>query len=214
MRCPVDFSKAERDVYDNIKNTTLAKMDEVILHESELAKSGMFVNFLQQIESMRLVCNLGLHYHTRHDDDKFIQGASNWTDNAQNFFNIQRRMELISCLQCDSVLDPENIFLDDAFRADPHFSRCLKYTCPNCSHKTLLAGQKIVCGHQPRCPSAPVSLSHSFSEETLGQSLLPAPSSSLELPSKVRALIADLRGLPTDTKWYANKTSTTYQYFY
>lgn len=214
MRCPVDFSKAERAVYDDIKNTTLAKMDEIILHESELATSGMFVNFIQQIESMRLVCNLGLHYLTRHDADKFTQGASNWADDAQKFFNIRRRMDIINCLQCDSVLDPENIFLDDTIQEDPHFSRCLKYTCPNCTHKTLLAGQKIVCGHQPRCPSAPVSLSHSSSEETLSQSLLPSQSSTFELPSKVRALIADLRGLPTDIKWYISKDSTGYQCFY
>lgn len=201
-KCPIDFNKQERTLYDTIRRQTIIRIDDALLHESEFSTSGVYVNFLQQIESMRLVCNLGLHYHTRHDK-LTPHDAMEWSKVAQETFNIQREMDSISCSQCSSILDLSETFFDDPTIQDsPQFSRCLKYTCSECSYRLRLAGHTMVCGHNPRCSVAPVSISYSAFEETpslLSQQKKPT---SIGLPSKVEALISDLKALPSDVKWW------------
>ncbi|KAF2868792.1 SNF2 family N-terminal domain-containing protein [Massariosphaeria phaeospora] len=199
VKCPVDFSKSERALYDTIRQQTITKIDDALLHQSELSTSGAYVNFLQQIESMRLVCNLGLHYHSRHEK-LATQDTADWKTTAQETFNIQREMEPVICSQCSSPLDLAENFLDESLTQDsPQFSRCMKYACSECSHKLRITRQKMVCGHTPRCPIAPVSISNSASEETPGH-ISHKRASTIELPSKVEVLIADLKALPPDVK--------------
>ncbi|KAF2273459.1 uncharacterized protein EI97DRAFT_452386 [Westerdykella ornata] len=196
--CPVDFNTAERTLYENVRQQTLRKAEDALLH-SDLSSSGIFVNFLQQIESMRLVCNLGIFYHNRHEQPSSHE-SSEWTSMAQETFNVHREMEIIACAQCRSILELGNAFTDDSSSHNPHFSRCLQYTCPDCSHKTRLAGHRLVCGHTPRCPVAPISLTSDSIEESIGGLMHPTQTSPPELPSKVRALIADLKSLAPDIK--------------
>ncbi|PSN67187.1 hypothetical protein BS50DRAFT_573926 [Corynespora cassiicola Philippines] len=198
--CPVDFSKAERKLYNDIREQTIAKIDDALLSHSEMAMSGAYVNFLQQIESMRLVCNLGLHYHTRHDKPT-AQEASEWETIAQQTFNIQRNMENITCSQCSSALDlTENLLEETLMQDSPQFSRCLKFSCADCSRKLRLANQKMVCGHPSRCPVAHISISNSAYEETLSDVSRHEKTEALSLPSKVDVLISDLKSQPLDVK--------------
>jgi hypothetical protein len=201
-RCHVDFNKSERALYETIRQQTIAKIDDALLHESELSTSGKYVNFLQQIESMRLVCNLGVHYHTRHNQPS-TQKSEDWTALAQEMFNIQRGMGTVSCYQCSSVLEHDETLLDDpATQESPLFSRCLKYVCADCSYNLKRVGRKMVCGDTPFCPIAPVSISNAALEEmpSLVASQTKGPSAGL--PSKIAVLIADLKSLALDVKWY------------
>jgi len=208
VKCPVNFNKAERALYESIRQQTISKFDDALLHDGELSKSGAYVNFLQQIESMRLVCNLGLHYHTRHEKGS-SQVQTDWPATAQKAFNIQREMETVVCSQCSSTLEMTEGLLDDTLLQDsPLFSRCLKYACAECSHKLRITGLKMVCGHTPRCPIAPVSTSNKELEETYSQSS-GRKSEQLNaggLPSKVEVLVSDLKALPLDVKRYATET--------
>jgi hypothetical protein len=206
--CPVEFSRAERTLYDNIRQQTITKLDDALLRGLELSSSGVYINFLQQIESMRLVCNLGLHYNTRHEK-AMTQEVSNWASVAQEAFNIHREMESVTCSQCSAALDVAEMLFDTSIQENPLFSRCLKYACADCSHKLRLSGYKMVCGHTPRCPIAPVSINNSAFEETLGQLSRPTKTASAELPSKVKVLIADLKALPSDVKRYPPFQSPT-----
>lgn len=205
VKCPVDFSKPERALYENIRQQTITRIDDALAHDTELTRSGAYVNFLQQIESMRLVCNLGVHYYSRHDNTA-SQDAMDWVATAQKAFNIQREMELIICSQCSSSLEMAESLLDESASQDsPQFSRCLKYACAECSYKLRIAGHKMVCGHTPRCPIAPVSISNSAFEESFGQASKQSkqPPSQTSLPSKVEMLISDLKALQPDVKRYA-----------
>ncbi|SPQ24421.1 6db613db-62c9-4e99-888c-c9372a6443fe [Thermothielavioides terrestris] len=65
MTCPVDFSREERAAYDEAREQTITRIDEALHTDSEASRAGVYVNVLQQIESLRLICNLGLHYRTR-----------------------------------------------------------------------------------------------------------------------------------------------------
>jgi SNF2 family DNA or RNA helicase len=163
MRCPVDFTPAERRVYDEIRQQTITKIDEALLQNSEVSRSGVYVNVLQQIESLRMVCNLGLYYRARHDGPlgQQSQEANEWAGLAQRTFNVRRAMELIVCSQCWSSLDLIETSDEQATRESPQFSRCFKFTCSDCLHKLGRAGRTVGCGHSPSCPVAPVSVSSS-----------------------------------------------------
>ena len=205
VKCPIEFSKEERALYDYIRQQTITKIDDDLLHDGEFSKPSSYVNFLQQIESMRLVCNLGLYYNTRHDKAR-SRDALNWASMAQETFNIQREMETIMCSQCSSILEMTESLWDEGLpQESPQFSRCLKYACAECSHKLQVHGQKMACGHTPLCPVAPVSISNSAFEEVFGNfsKSSKATQNPQSFPSKVEALVADLKGLSTDVKRYA-----------
>jgi hypothetical protein len=203
-RCPVDFSRSERTLYDSIREQTIAKIDDALLHESELSTSGKYVNFLQQIESLRLVCNLGMHYNTRHNKNQ-TQKNEDWTVLAQEMFNIQRGMGTMACSQCSSVLEHDDTLLDEsATQESPLFSRCLKYACADCSYKLKRAGRQMVCGDAPLCPIAPVSISNNALEEMPSHLASHTKMPSTGLPSKIEVLIADLKTLAPDVKWYVS----------
>lgn len=201
VKCEVEFSKDERKLYEDVRNQAIRKIDDALVNDMEVARSGLFVNFLQQIETMRLVCDLGLHYHTRHDVRK-CQEITDWATVAQDTFNVQREISTLACSQCSSMLDAITYAPEDGQTQDsPCYSRCLKYACAECSFKLRQAGQRMVCGHTPRCPIASVSLDGSAADCSLNHGVrLNHHSLGIPFPAKVKALISDLKRLPTETK--------------
>lgn len=198
FRCPVEFNERERELYDSTRNATIRKLDDILQHGGNVSAHGSYVNMLQQIESLRLICNLGLNYHNRHDNNN-MQAALDWASEAQRAFNIRREMEVIYCSQCSSILDLTDT-LEDSYEDSPQFSRCLKFTCTECAHRLRIAKKSMVCGHTPRCSVAPVSILDTAFEETLFQLSGKARSLSENMPSKVTALVADLKAQPADVK--------------
>ncbi|KAH6867419.1 SNF2 family N-terminal domain-containing protein [Thelonectria olida] len=204
LQCPVEFTRAERAMYDEILHQAVTRIDEALHQDSELTRSGVYVNVLQQIESLRLFCNLGLHYHTRHDKPMVQSSpeACDWGNVAQHTFNARREMGPIVCLQCSSAVDLTETLLDDlTTMQSPQFSRCMKLTCSECSYKLSRAAWPMECGHNPPCPTAPVSLSSAAFEGASGEVASPMLAQSIGLPSKVEALVADIKTLPPDVKW-------------
>lgn len=65
MTCAVDFSGEERAAYDEVREQTITKVDEALHTNSETSRAGVYVNVLQQIESLRLICDPSLHYYRR-----------------------------------------------------------------------------------------------------------------------------------------------------
>ncbi|KAM0541570.1 hypothetical protein ACHAO7_010466 [Fusarium culmorum] len=175
MQCPVDFNPDERALYDNLRENTIVSIDEASKFGSDSIKPGSYANVLQQIESLRLVCNIGLHYYTRHDKvTKNIPEADEWAKIAQTTFNIEREMVPILCLQCSSASDITETISENPTTAsqNPLFFSCLRFICAEC---TQVSGQNPKCGHKPRCAVAQTDIG---------------------LPSKVKALITDIKSLP------------------
>lgn len=231
---PIDLAPAERALYNTIHAQALAKIDEATHKDSESSRAGVYANALQKIESLRLVCDLGLHYHTRAaatnggDGGKTNGGGGGgggdcseqekWNRNAQNVFNTQRDLGPIACQQCLTTLElTETLLVDDSLAL---LSRCLKFTCSDCARKLRPPSSsssapkktpRLVCGHQPPCPTAWVSTSSAIWEETpdalgldIGTAMSGSPDEDFRLPSKIEALLADLRTLPPDTKWWVS----------
>jgi SWI/SNF-related matrix-associated actin-dependent regulator of chromatin subfamily A3 len=200
----VDFTPEEKAVYEQIRQQTITKINEALGNQLGPSKSSVYVNVLQQIESLRLFSNLGLHYHSRHV--KQLHQSSEpeeWARIAQRTFNSQREMTSLTCLQCSSALGLTDNFLDDAAPSTTpaQFTSCLRYICHDCAEKLNQGGYLIECGHSPPCASSAVSTSAMALEEVGNPSAPQIRMSSINLPSKIRTLIEDIKRAPRDVKW-------------
>lgn len=197
LQCPVDFRPEERALYNKLRQQAIISIDDVLKRDSESSNSGAYVNVLQQIESLRLVCNLGLHYSSRHTKTSQTLQVDDWLGLAQSTFNMQRDMGPIVCLQCSSTLDITEPLLDDLTTSvqDPFFFSCLRFICADCAQKCK---KPVLCGHKPHCAVAHVSTSGHEVESSLSGV---QPQTDKGLPSKVEALITDIKALPPSEKW-------------
>ena len=202
---PVEFTQAERVGYDQLKDRTAMAIDEALKQAHRVSRSGAYVNILQQIESLRLFCDLGLHYHSRHEDGSLASNtATPWATIAQQAFNRSLEMGSILCSQCHSVIDlTQSLYDDPTSQQKPLFSRCLKFACADCASKLAQrgAGASMDCSHTPPCPAAAVSTSISAMEDIPGEQSNSTALHQTELPSKVSALVADILAQPRDVKW-------------
>ncbi|KAJ4007318.1 hypothetical protein NW752_007702 [Fusarium irregulare] len=196
LQCPVDFNSEERALYNRLREKAIVSIDEAMSKDVDSSKTGSYVNVLQQIDSLRLVCNLGLHYDVRHGKSKRNPHAEYWTSLAQHTFNMQREMGPIDCLQCSSTLDITETELEDPTITPqrPLFFKCLSFICSDCAQRL---NKTAKCTHNPSCISAPVSTSGQALESTLSD-MLPQPERGL--PSKIEALLADIKALPSGEK--------------
>ncbi|KAL7948125.1 P-loop containing nucleoside triphosphate hydrolase protein [Trichoderma barbatum] len=128
--------------------------------------------------------------------------TNDWASVAQQTFNVQRGMGPVLCAQCSSTLELAEALFDDSTPAhtSPEFSRCLKFVCGDCTHKLGCANLTAVCHHKPSCPIAPVSISTSVFEDVSSHIPPQITTASTGLPSKVKALVADIKSLPPDVK--------------
>ncbi|KAK5987284.1 SMARCA3-like protein [Cladobotryum mycophilum] len=201
-QCPVEFTEAERSLYEKIKAQAIAHIDDALLHHGDTRRSNSFVNVLQRIEAMRMVCNLGLRYPSRHEAVKQSDShPRDWKDAAQDIFDMRRNMGQIQCSICLSILDSDENFLGDATQSDkPLFFQCLTVTCSNCAKDTSRSGKPFRCEHEPACSVTLVSLDNSWDEIPIQTTYGLGGNYPLEFPTKIKVLLDDLQKLPGDVK--------------
>jgi SNF2 family DNA or RNA helicase len=197
---PIKLSNEERAIYDELREQTVRKMDEALGNETGTLRARCCITVLQQIESLRLFCNLGLHYRSSHEKNLY---SADWNRDAQRTFNTQSEMNPITCLHCSSIFDTSASLLDDATtRQNPLFFSCLRFVCSECLGETKRASRDAKCGHHPSCPVATVSTSNIMMEEVPDLTFQAAPLNPFgSLPSKIQALITDIQTVPADIKW-------------
>ncbi|KAK8081356.1 SNF2 family N-terminal domain-containing protein [Apiospora saccharicola] len=206
LNCPVEFTRDERTVYEKMRMQTITKMDEALNDDSGSYKPGSYMNVLQQIESLRLFCNLGLQFQSRHTQRGTSSPMSetitpdNWSLRAQKTFQAQREIQTMVCRQCDSALEIAETLLDEDTPQMAHFASCLRFACANCTNKLNRHNRSFQCGHQPSCPSHLVSLSGAALDDAPSLGDFSIDEASAGLSSKVQTLISDLKMRPTDEK--------------
>lgn len=202
---PIDFSPEERKMYEEVRDQAIITIEEALQPGPNASSGGIsYVNALQQIESLRLICNLGSSYRSGHDGAA-KRHKEDWISMAQRIFNTRRELDPISCLHCssdvglaDSLLDPSDS------KREGQFFHCLKFCCGECVEKARRSSQDIGCGHRPPCLGSTVSLVGRAIEEA--GSLEPTRmQGNLTLPSKIQALVTDIKALPETTKWYSSR---------
>lgn len=206
LRCAVEFNADERALYNEMKSSTIAQLDKTRLEVGDTSRAMKFVNVIQQINSLRLICDLGLHFHTRHDTAASLydpQKQNSWSQVAQHAFNFQCETGSVSCHSCSSLLDvTEGLLGETSTQLRPQFSECLRFICSDCTHQLYSHSKTITCEHRPCHPIASVSTNINILEEETPQRPSEAEyiSSLTGLPSKVMALVAQLKAQPADRK--------------
>jgi SNF2 family DNA or RNA helicase len=116
LRCVVEFSVDERALYDEIKSQTIANFKETTLESTKRTSSTTFVNIIQQINSLRMICNMGLQYHSRYNNcaaEVDSQGQTNWAEVAQQAFAFQCEAGSIICQLCPSSFNVTETLLGE-----------------------------------------------------------------------------------------------------
>ncbi|KAK0724038.1 SNF2 family N-terminal domain-containing protein [Lasiosphaeris hirsuta] len=199
--CYVEFNSQERELYDQVRTQVIARIDESLNHGTQAALS--FVSILQQIEAMRMICNLGLLYPSRHDiSNQFTKTpeAADWHKIAQSAFISRSAIGPVQCRSCPFLLDTACNPLGDTDSVESLFARCLLFTCSTCVKKMSKKPNAPSCEHIPPCPIAIVSTSPSQLEEPHLPMTLGNLRDSAYRPAKVTALIKDLQSLPSNVK--------------
>ncbi|KAK4444372.1 SNF2 family N-terminal domain-containing protein [Podospora aff. communis PSN243] len=206
LECEVAFSPAERELYDSIRNRAIEQIDSANSQGGDASPSSTYMNVLQQIEAMRLVCNLGLHYSSRHNHSsgdaahhsRALHG--DWIATAQRMFNLRRNISPVQCGVCGLSLETiERLLVDDEKRPSL-FSQCLQFMCSDC---VQTAKDRCHCIHTPRCKVAPISVAGVDMEEPAVAHWGPNVTQGVHyarLPTKVAALVSQLRKVPLDEK--------------
>ncbi|KAG6358592.1 hypothetical protein INS49_012110 [Diaporthe citri] len=197
---PIDFSPEERKMYEEVRSKAIITIEEALQPRPDTSSGVVsYVNVLQQIESLRLICNLGLSYRPGHGGTAQIP-KDDWISMAQRTFNTRRELDPISCLHCSSDIGLAESLLDPSdSKREGQFFRCLKFCCGECVEKAHRLRQEVGCGHRPPCLGTTVSLVGKAMEEA--GSLEPARlQGDFKLPSKIQALVKDIKALPMATK--------------
>lgn len=197
----VEFDHRERELYDQARTRVIARIDESLRIGTQVTSS--FVSILQQIEAMRMICNLGLLYPSRHDtphEPSRAVESDDWQDLAQSAFNYHFDMVPVQCHSCSFALDQRCNPFADVETVKPLFSRCWRFICSSCAQQATRRIAASNCGHVPPCSIAPVSASPLRLEESPLSLSLDKLREISYYPTKVKALIEDLEGQSSDVK--------------
>jgi SNF2 family DNA or RNA helicase len=198
----LDFSPEEQSFYDRAKDGTIRKFDEAMA--SNPVPTGQYLNALQWLNELRLVCNHGL-LHSKRDGNKSLaitpQNTQTWNKSTANkaFETIVSAGEAI-CSVCGNVL----IDGSSSDSPKPFLSKCLTLSCGSCIKDTPSGQPNPTCLHTPLCKSVEVSwLSEHVTKTTIEKSLPKvAPE---QVSTKLRALMDSLKSSPESEKRHARR---------
>jgi hypothetical protein len=161
----------------------------------------MFANIIQQINELRLICNLGIHRKPP-KAETYINNNLWDTPTAQRAMHALTATESPICKSCGLTLDSMGLNGDlgmelafASFRV--WLFSCLAIICERCVKQRSNTG----CHCTFRCPSAMVTCTPGRTES--GASSPAGNESGVEedeLPTKINALVADLLEQPPGTK--------------
>lgn len=194
----VDMTLSERSLYDEIRTQTAYQIEQAIRMRDQLGSTYSYQNVLQRIEAMRMVCNLGLYYHSRHQTTHYGRPQNeSWGQIAQKTFNMRREMDPISCRFCSHLADGMDDTGDEQVgSAMALFSSCWEFTCSVCAGSNANANK--CSAHTPSCHVAAVSVTAVDTSEMLD---IQGMNQAISLPTKVSLLLQDLQAQPLETKW-------------
>jgi SNF2 family DNA or RNA helicase len=192
MTCALDFRLNEKQLYDDVLKAVLQQIRDIHIQGS--GGNMSFQNTLQRVAALRQVCNLGCFY--RQAKDKKLDGSLLLQDarfKAQLSPRYLEDTEVI-CQLCG--INIEDIESELALPI-PHVctSSCQRIICVECSQKFSIPEMEQVM-HAPPCQmviSQPDNTEISFRAHS--------PNLQMPLPTKVDALISQLKEIDDDIKW-------------
>ncbi|KAI1180457.1 SNF2 family N-terminal domain-containing protein [Nemania sp. FL0916] len=187
LRIILDFDNQERRVYTAAKDKTLRSIDDLISDQS----NERYLNALQKINLLRLICNLGssaTEGRRMSPQPPAFPGNMAWNESSaqQTLISLYLAGNPLICVNCTVPIDTFFDGPDDVMRFQ--FTQCLRIRCPSCYDSFASSGiNTCTCGS-------------SCSSVALGRASLPIFSADAEqtpvngnTPTKVRHLVQDLK---------------------
>ena len=199
LKFTLKFSQDEQKHYSTVENRVASTIDAALNNLSHSATA--FASIIQQINELRLICNLGIHRQSVKRAP--IRRNDVWdSQTAQRSLTAWATTETIICNLCGLDLDAS--VAGDGLGSTPglcssrvQLFSCLTIHCENC----LSQGLRRQCGCMPSCPSATVLYTAGSTESEVSS---PAESLSDQdgqsLSTKVKALVTDLFRQPSGMK--------------
>ena len=192
----LEFSVAERARYDSAKARTTRLLDNAIA--VDYTKRGTYLNALQWLNALRLICNHGLLYSNRdiHGSIRISDKPETWNSlTAQKAFESMLGAGAAICVACstdlaEKIFDQSTASTDDLPR--PCLSRCLFLLCGSCLQRCSEdSPNPSACSHSPKCPTIEVSYEVSVMSSQ-AKSIIPHIDPE-NIPTKLKALLLDLQ---------------------
>ncbi|TVY46997.1 putative SWI/SNF-related matrix-associated actin-dependent regulator of chromatin subfamily A member 3-like [Lachnellula occidentalis] len=195
------FNPEEQELYNNVKESTIKKLDTAL--SSNPLQPGQYLNALQWLNELRLLCNHGLA-HSKRPVAKPLEPSQQdiqvWTKASAN-----KAFETILCAgeaQCSVCWELLRDGAGGGQNADipkPHLTRCLTLICGFCFKSSPRSQQMSTCSHTSPCKSFEVSWnSDSISTPELDGLLLAAQPELVS--TKLQTLLKDLQSSPKEEK--------------
>ncbi|KAF1952458.1 hypothetical protein CC80DRAFT_552277 [Byssothecium circinans] len=186
----LQFSSEEREHYDTIEGSVATNIDAVLGRSK--SRQSTYLNVLQLINELRLLCNLGLQ---RPSKRVAISDVASWdTAAAQKAFITLASTDALSCHICslspDASYDSLGLCSELAPLQQRHqLHSCLRFVCAGCIHQI----SEPTCGHVPVCSKAFVTHMPGMTTPSAVSPLGPLDDiDARSLPTKIEALIKDL----------------------
>ncbi|KAG4273276.1 hypothetical protein FPRO04_09882 [Fusarium proliferatum] len=117
LQLQVEFTTAERQLYEDVRLQVLSQLNDSAPISFKSLQPNFFINILQKIEAMRMICNLGLHYHLRHEKSSVQGSVEDWQSEAQKAFNLRREEGVVQCQLCGLSLEEMESLVDEGVQA-------------------------------------------------------------------------------------------------
>jgi len=186
----LDFNSAENHLYESTKIRTQQVVKDAIGNP----RKGVYMNALQWLTQLRLICNHGIMHRQRMADSACVR--SFWSlAKAQDMFESMLDAGNALCAMCslnlaDATL--EDVSANVTELPQPKLSECLHLVCGSCLTEETDSMRCPVCQPIAQCRGYKVSFSPEISSPSSSSKALPSLSSE-NTPTKVIALLASLR---------------------
>jgi SWI/SNF-related matrix-associated actin-dependent regulator of chromatin subfamily A3 len=214
LRVTLRFTNEERAHYQNVERSVLNNIDAAL--NRSIAPQSTYLNVLQQINELRLICDQGTRRSAR---KAAVPSLHNWNSTvAQKAFDTLTTADSTLCFDCgidlNGIEDRSTLRSEFVnFQSNIQMFSCLRMVCAYCVDQMT----HVSCGHSPPCAKASATITPgTMRPNSASPSSSENEASTKLLPTKVKALIDDLQNLPEGTKRYVpaqqfcwDKRSTT-----
>ncbi|TVY43285.1 putative ATP-dependent helicase [Lachnellula subtilissima] len=195
------FNFEEQELYNKVKESTIRKLDTAL--SSNPLHPGQYLNALQWLNELRLLCNHGLAHSKRpvaKPSEPSPENIQIWTkESANKAFETMVCAGEAQCSVCWELLRDGAGGGQNAEVPKPHLTKCLTLICGFCFKISPRSQQVSTCSHSSPCKSFEVSWNpDSISTPGIEGSLLAVQPEIVS--TKLQTLLEDLQSSPKEEK--------------
>lgn len=199
----LSFSPEEQEYYDTVKEGTIKKLDAAI--STNPLQPGQYLNALQWLNELRLICNHGL-VHSNREVHKTVnitpQNTHVWNKSTANkAFETMVTANQAMCSVCGNVLSDGAGEGSSSENPKPYLAKCLTLTCGSCVKDSPSGLPVPTCSCMPLCKSVEVSWTPSAATSAgKGNSKTLPDIPEKDISTKLKTLLEDLQTCPEGEK--------------